>query len=372
MKQDQLYIGLISGTSMDGIDAALLECSDSYRVLATHFLAYPGNIQRSLVDLIQAHDRCTLDNLGTLDAQLGKLFAQAAVELLAKTSCTKEQIAAIGSHGQTVRHHPVTGNKGDAAYTLQIGDPNIIAETTGITTVADFRRRDMAAAGQGAPLVPAFHAAVFGKPGSELAVINIGGIANISVLAADGSVCGFDTGPGNCLMDQWAQRQFGQVCDRDSHIASSGHIDESLLRRLLDDPYFQLPSPKSTGPEYFNFDWLQPRLDKSTIKPEDVMRTLNQLTAASIAEAVTRLSPSPEHVYLCGGGVHNPVLMHALIAELPDTQLDTTDVLAINPDFVEAAAFAWFARQTILGLAVDLTRVTGAAQPRVLGGIYHG
>ncbi|MBN1378237.1 MAG: anhydro-N-acetylmuramic acid kinase [Gammaproteobacteria bacterium] len=370
MLNSTLYIGLMSGTSMDGVDAALVDFSDRCKILSTTFVAYPANIRNSLHELVQPDGLCVLDDLGNLDQWLGHLFGQAAVELIEQSGHSANQIAAIGSHGQTIRHRPSNYSSGHIPYTMQIGDPNVIAETTGITTVADFRRRDMAAGGQGAPLVPGFHAAVFGVAGEDRVIINIGGIANITVINADESIYGFDIGPGNCLMDRWTQQSFKLPYDTDGQLAAEGTISSELLQCLLEDPYFNQPHPKSTGPEYFNLNWLGEHLMELNVSQTDVLRTLNQLTAVTIADVIKHHSPNSSIAFCCGGGVHNSTLMNAIKSELPDVNIDTTAKIGIDPDFVEAAAFAWLAKQTLAKKPGNTPQVTGAGKTVILGGVY--
>jgi anhydro-N-acetylmuramic acid kinase len=371
MPHDSLYIGLMSGTSMDGIDAALVDFADGCRVLSTLYVTYPPNIRTALRDLVQHNGLCVLDELGSLDQWLGHLFGQSVIELLEQSHYSPEQITAIGSHGQTIHHRPPNSSSGHVPYTLQIGDPNVIVETTGITTVADFRRRDMAAGGQGAPLVPAFHAAVFGKAGQDRAIVNIGGIANISFINANASIYGFDIGPGNCLMDQWTQYAFKLPYDASGDLAAHGNLISGLLTRLLEEPYFRQPYPKSTGPEYFNLDWLREHLSSSDINQHNILKTLNQLTAVTIAEVIKHHAPTLEAAFFCGGGTHNSTLMASLKIELPDTYIDTTAALGVDPDFVEAAAFAWLAKQTLGKNPGNVPLVTGANKSVILGGIYY-
>lgn len=364
-----LYIGLMSGTSVDGIDAALVSISDDDRLqlLATHQHTLPEDVRTAILALMSpGHDE--LDREGGLDMQLGQLFADAVRELLAASGKTASQIRAIGSHGQTVRHRP----NARYPFTRQIGNPSAIAEFTGITTVADIRSRDMAAGGQGAPLVPAFHAAMFRKTGIPRAIVNIGGIANVTWLPGDISepVVGFDTGPGNTLLDQWIKRHRGELCDRDGHWAAGGVVQEGLLKRLLADAYFGESPPKSTGREHFHLDWVARALEGRE-SPQDIQATLAELTARSIGSALLQQLPSrPREVYLCGGGVHNRDLVARLSRTLGDVPLATTATLGIDPDWVEAAAFAWFAHRTLAGQPGNLPSVTGARHPAVLGGIY--
>ena len=365
------YIGLMSGTSVDGIDAALVSIppAGGFAVVATHQHPLPDTVRLAIQSLMQPGTN-EIDREGELDMQLGGLFAEATAALLRKSGMPPSQIRAIGSHGQTIRHRPQAAH----AFSRQIGNPSVIAETTGITTVADFRARDMAAGGQGAPLVPAFHAALFRKAGANRAIVNIGGIANITWLAGDArtEVIGFDTGPGNTLLDLWTKQQLGRAYDQDGAWASSGKVLPALLTRLLDDSYFRQRPPKSTGREHFHLEWLAHHL-ASNEAPQDVQATLAELSARSIADALRRLLPgTPQEVYVCGGGAHNRDLRVRLQAALGQIPLATTAALGLDPDWVEAAAFAWLAHQTLAGHPGNLPSVTGARRPVVLGGIYLG
>jgi anhydro-N-acetylmuramic acid kinase len=278
-------------------------------------------------------------------------------------------VRAIGSHGQTLLHRP----RGDAPFTMQIGDPNLIAERCGIDVVADFRRRDMAAGGEAAPLAPAFHAAAFGRAGESVAVANIGGIGNVTLIDPQGHVLGFDTGPGNCLMDLWAKRTLGEPFDRDGALAAAGRVDEALLERLLAEPYLALPYPKSTGRELFNAAWLEPLMGDARLAAADVQATLSEYTARTLTDAVTRLAGlDPSALYVCGGGAFNGELMRRLQLRLPRARVADTGVLGIPPDQVEAALFAWLAHRRIENLPGSLPSVTGARGPRVLGALYSG
>ena len=366
-----LYLGLISGTSADGIDVALCSFDPAPVLHAAATVRYPDALRQRILDLAQGDGRIALDELGTLDVEIARAFAVAALQLLQQHGLDASAVAALGSHGQTVRHRP----DGDAPYTLQLGDPNVIAEATGITTVADFRRRDMAAGGQGAPLAPAFHAAMLGHSGTTRVVVNLGGIANITVLPGDVAkpIIGFDTGPANCLLDAWAEVHLGQPFDRDGAFATSGHVDSGLLARCLTDPYFELPPPKSTGREVFHASWLQRHLAAATIAPADVQATLLALSARTVAAAIRRHAPDARDVLVCGGGVHNPALLAALAAELAPLPVRSVAARGIDPDFVEAMLFAWLARERLAGRPVaDVARVTGARAARVLGAVYFG
>lgn len=360
------FIGLMSGTSMDAIDAALVRFkAGAPQLIAHHSQPLPAEIRPAIMRLATGQ-LVTAAAIGALDTQLGECFANAALALLQHAKITPDAVTAIGSHGQTLFHSPNT----TPAFSWQIGDPNIIAERTGITTVADFRRRDIAAGGQGAPLVPAFHQAVFGKSGCARAVVNIGGIANVTLLAGDANPTrGFDTGPGNCLLDAWCERHLGQNFDRDGAWGAGGKVNETLLQRLLADPYFSAAPPKSSGREYFNLDWLaRQQLDDTA---QNIQATLCALTAESISAAIKHQAPATQEVYVCGGGARNGALMQQLAARLgKNIRLDTTLALGVDPGWVEAMAFAWLAKQTIEHRPGNLPGVTGARRPVILGAIY--
>ena len=360
------FLGLISGTSVDGIDAALVRFAPRLDVVAARTFPLDAALSAEVLRVSQSDAQLSLDDLGRLDTRVGEAFAAAANALIAESGIGRARIAAIGSHGQTLRHSPT----GPAPFTLQVGDASVIAERTGITTVADFRRRDVAAGGQGAPLVPAFHAAVFGGAGVERAVLNLGGIANLTLLPVDGPVRGFDTGPANGLMDAWHLRERGTRFDRNGDYARSGTVIADLLARLLADPWLALPPPKSTGRDQFHLAWLQSHLADSTPAAADVQATLCEFSAASIADALRREQPATTELLACGGGVHNALLLERLRAHLPGVRLDTTAAHGLDPDFVEAAAFAWLAAQTLAGHPGNLPAVTGARGPRVLGAIH--
>jgi anhydro-N-acetylmuramic acid kinase len=363
-----LFLGLISGTSADGIDVALARFDQAPCLHAALTQPYPDDLRRRILALAQGDGRIALDELGALDVEIAHGFAMAANALLQREGIVAGSVTALGSHGQTVRHRP----QQTPPYTLQLGDPSVIAEITGIATVADFRRRDIAAGGQGAPLAPAFHAAMLARDGIDRVVLNLGGIANITILD-DERLRGFDTGPASCLLDAWAQEQLGEPFDRNGAFAARGKVDEALLTRLLDEPYFAAAAPKSTGREVFHLDWLRLCLSMSRATPVDVQATLVELTARSIANAVRAHAPSAREVLVCGGGVHNPVLMRAIAVALAPIAVASTATRGIDPDFVEAMAFAWLARERMLGHAPEnVCNVTGARGARVLGGIYFG
>lgn len=354
---------------MDAIDAVLVNFeAGTPRLLAHHSLALDDTLRADLTKLQQPGND-ELNRTARLDIQMARLFADSVMALLKEAGCQADEIIAIGSHGQTIRHIP----DGDFPTSFQIGDPNLIAELTGITTVADFRRRDMAAGGQGAPLVPAFHNQVFRSDGVNRIIINIGGIANITVLPANtvDSVIGFDTGPGNGLMDIWIHKHHGKNFDHKGEWAAKGEVIPALLAGMLEDPYFALPAPKSTGKEYFHLDWLERHANKK-MSGEDVQATLCELTAASISNAIKQVAPVTNEIYICGGGVHNPSLMERLTELVKPATVSSTDKLGVSPDWVEAICFAWLAKQTLHQQPSNLPSVTGAKHAVVLGGIFWG
>ncbi|MEQ8205358.1 MAG: anhydro-N-acetylmuramic acid kinase [Woeseia sp.] len=365
-----LYIGLISGTSMDGIDAALVELNDaSCRVITAKTYTYAKELRDTLLHLSRRPDECTIDVVGRIDHWIAESFRDAALSVIRQGGATAEGITAIGSHGQTLRHKP----RADRPFTLQLGDPNIIAAGTGITTVADFRRRDLAEGGEGAPLAPAFHAWAFSSQEKRV-ILNIGGFANVTVLdGANGGVSGFDTGPGNSLMDAWCLLHTGKPYDENGDWASSGTVDVSLLNRMLSDDYFALPPPKSTGFEYFDHAWLTQHLDSgSDRRVNDVQATLCELTARTIADAVNTHAASAKDVLVCGGGVHNQHLMRRLQDNLPNQRVASTTTAGVEPDWIEAAAFAWLAARRLANLPGNIPTVTGARAPAILGGVFSG
>jgi anhydro-N-acetylmuramic acid kinase len=362
-----MYVGLMSGTSMDSIDAVLLSVeAAAMRLRATSAHAWPAALQARLRHAAEHPKETSIAQFGALDAEVAEEFATAARQLLHAARVDTCAVRAIGSHGQTILHQP----RGSPPFTLQIGDPNILAERLGIDVVADFRRRDVAAGGEGAPLMSAFHLAAFGQPGQTRAVVNIGGIANVTLLQADGSVLGFDTGPGNCLLDSWARRSLGLPLDRNGAWAASGAIDASLLKHMLADPYFALAPPKSTGRDTFSDPWLAQLLGSSARDPADVQATLAELTARTIAAAITAAAPT--RLLVCGGGAFNAHLMRRLSLALPAVELCTTAEHGIAPEHVEAAGFAWLAHQFLSGLPGNIPSVTGARHPVPLGGLYRG
>ena len=361
-----LFIGLMSGTSVDGIDAALVRFAPQLQLMFARTYPLPEALAAQVLEISQARVAISLDNIGELDTRLGQALAGAANALLTDSQTERATVRAIGSHGQTLRHQP----SGTAPFTLQAGDGNVIAEATGITTVADFRRRDVAAGGQGAPLVPAFHAAMLRDDKEDRAVLNIGGIANLTLLSRDGATRGFDTGPGNGLMDAWCLRHRKERFDRNGAFAASGQANPALLDRLLEEPWLALPPPKSTGRDQFHLPWLAEKLAGLSLSPEDVQASLCRFTAQSIAQALLSQMPACARVLVCGGGVHNLQLMLDLAQALPDTRIESTAQHGLDPDFVEAMAFAWLARETLAGRPGNIPAVTGARGPRVLGTIY--
>jgi anhydro-N-acetylmuramic acid kinase len=370
MPNESFYIGLISGTSLDGIDAALVDFSNLKPRLHTALhTPYPASLLRELRGLCQPGSN-EIDRLGELDRRVGLAFAEAVQALLIKAGIKGERISAIGSHGQTVRHRPGA----DHPFTLQIGDPNTLAEETGITTVGDFRRRDMAAGGEGAPLVPAFHQALLRVPNKARIVLNLGGIANITCLPPqdEGRVTGYDTGPANTLLDSWIARHQSLAFDDQGTWASSGELNEKLLQLLLDDPYFSMAPPKSTGTEYFNLAWLDSHLQEPPLSAVDVQRTLVELSAYTVADAIRHEGYEQAQVLVCGGGAYNLFLLRRLREHLPSASVDTTASQGLAPDWIEAMAFAWLARQTLSGLSGNLPSVTGARHAVPLGAIYPG
>ena len=360
------YIGVMSGTSLDGVDV-VLAVIDQHSVAQLASLSWPIPIAlKEAVLAVCQGQPLTLSQLGQLDNRLGHLFADAILALMAQEKLAAQDIVAIGCHGQTVWHEPT----GDAPHTLQIGDNNIVAARTGVSVVGDFRRRDMALGGQGAPLVPAFHQALLADPSERRMILNIGGIANLSLLIPGQPVRGYDTGPGNMLMDVWIWRSLGKPYDKDAEWANEGRVILPLLQDMLSDPYFAAPAPKSTGREYFNYGWLAQFLARYPgLRAQDVQATLTELTAVTISEQVL-LSGGCERLLVCGGGSRNPLVMARLAGLLAGTEVATTDEYGISGDDMEALAFAWLAWRTVAGLPGNLPSVTGASQASVLGAIF--
>jgi anhydro-N-acetylmuramic acid kinase len=353
----------MSGTSLDGVDAALVDlCGERPQLRATYYLPYPQDLREQLLDLHAAgHDE--LHRTALLGNRLARLYADAVCGLLETGSIAAEEVVAIGCHGQTLRHQPSSG------YTLQIGNPALVAELTGITTVADFRSRDVAAGGQGAPLVPAFHDSLFRDSSRRRVILNLGGIANLTVLAPGAATRGFDCGPANLLLDAWIGRHRADSYDAGGAWARSGSALPELLGRLLAHRFFKVAPPKSCGREDFSLSWLETHLTGSE-DPADVQATLAALTAAGVADAISSWCGSVDELIVCGGGAHNRTLLEMLGERLPATRIESTAALGVSPDWVEAIAFAWLAQRVLKGLPGNLPEVTGARGPRLLGAIY--
>ena len=365
------FMGLMSGTSLDGVDVviAAINLANKFSLLDAKTYPIPEQLKKDLLALSQEQQANELDRYAELDVQMGQLFADCCQHLLQKNNIKSEQIHAIGSHGQTLRHYP------DSPYptTLQIGDPNIIAQKNNITTIADFRRRDMAAGGQGAPLVPPFHRALFSDDIKNRVVLNIGGIANLTFLpAAHETILGYDTGPGNGLMDDWCVRYFNCAYDRSGQLASQGQVNKTLLSQMLSEPFFSKPVPKSTGREYFSYQWIEAQLEKAAdnITPIDTLATLLELSCQSITKEIKALSIPIDELLVCGGGVKNDQLIERMQELLPDVKVASTEAFGLHPDWVEASAFAWLAHQTLNGLTSNLPSVTGAREDVILGAIW--
>ncbi|MHB1514073.1 anhydro-N-acetylmuramic acid kinase [Acidiferrobacter sp.] len=364
------YIGLMSGTSADGVDAVCVELGEkeaSVAIRAHYYERYPEALRARLLALMTPGPD-EIDRAGVIEVELAEIFAAVSLEVCRRAGLATTAIRAIGSHGQTIRHRP----EGPHGFTLQIGDPSRVAERTGIAVVADFRRRDMAAGGQGAPLVPAFHQWLFQHPQKTRAIVNIGGIANVTLIpgqTAEEPILGFDTGPGNALLDAWIQVQTGAAQDTDGCFAARGQCQADLLARLCADPYFTAKAPKSTGREHFTLSWVEERIHSlgRVLGAADVQATLTELTAVTIAEA---LAPHhPAEIFLCGGGTANPILT-GLVAQATGKPVRTTRELGLDPQLVEPVAFAWLARQTIEGRPGNAPSATGARHPAILGGVY--
>lgn len=353
----------MSGTSLDGIDVALVDLSQAApNLVSSHFQPYPQPLKETLLTLHHvSHNE--LHHTHIVANQLAREYADATLTLLKKAGVSNKHVQAIGCHGQTVRHRPEHG------YTIQLNNAALLAELTGIHVVSDFRSRDIAAGGQGAPLVPAFHDKVLRLPKIHRAILNIGGIANLTNLSPDGAVIGFDSGPGNLLMDAWVTLHQGKHYDHDGIWASNGKVIHALLQRLLTEPFFTACPPKSTGRDLFNLAWLQRHLIGNEA-PVDVQATLLALTGDSIASAVQRFCAGTEEIYLCGGGAHNETLALHLQRALPQCRIQKSEVLGIAADWMEAIAFAWLAQQTLHLHPANLPAVTGAKHPCVLGAIY--
>jgi anhydro-N-acetylmuramic acid kinase len=369
MADTNYYIGLMSGSSLDGVDTVLVDLTDDKNpiVQATTQVALPADIRATLLNAYQTP--IDLAQAARLDSQLGELFAKSVLRLLTQCRLSAQDIRAIGSHGQTIYHAP----NERYPYTIQLGAPSVIAALTQITTVAHFRGQDLAYGGQGAPLAPLFHRHVFADSEETRVIVNIGGMANITWLSPQEPMRGFDTGPGNVLSDLWYQQHQQGPYDIDGQWAGSGKIHSGLLDQLLATDYFQQPPPKSTGREQFNLPWLRQHLTalNQDVAAADVQATLVELTARSIAQGIDALPTPPASVIVCGGGAYNHYLMRRLQHHLASATLVSSEQHGILPDWVEAAAFAWFAHQTLARTPQDLTHITGSSQPHILGGIYH-
>ncbi|MHA6495477.1 anhydro-N-acetylmuramic acid kinase [Pseudomonas borbori] len=358
------YLGVMSGTSLDGLDIALIEQTNRTSLLATHYMPMPALLRADMLALC-ATGPDEIARAAIAEQQWVRLAAQGIALLLQQNSLTPSDIRAIGSHGQTIRHEPSQG------FTVQIGNPALLAELTGICVVGDFRRRDLAAGGQGAPLVPAFHESLFATAKGPRAVLNLGGFSNLTLLEASKPVQGFDCGPGNVLLDAWVHRHRGEAYDRDGAWAASGHVQPLLLKVFLNDPFFSTQGPKSTGRELFNLAWLDRQLRQfPTIAAADVQATLLELTACSVVDALTTAQAGTAELLVCGGGARNGALMGRLAALLPNCKVTSTQAYGVPADWVEAMAFAWLAHCCLEGLPANRPSVTGARGLRVLGAIY--
>ncbi len=366
----ELYIGLMSGTSMDGIDTALVEFNQNkITLVGSHNHNIPADLKKTLQQLSLNSAETNIDMLGEADTHLGKIFADAVIHLLKKTNISAKDVTAIGSHGQTIRHRPDLKNN----FSMQIGDANRISYLTGITTVADFRRKDMAAGGQGAPLTPAFHQQVFSSQDENRGVLNIGGISNLTYLPKDKKqhCFGFDSGPGNMLMDAWIQKHKNKNFDKNGDWAASAKADKDFVNLLMRDKFILTPPPKSTGREHYHLHWLTSQLTSfENLSSAQIQASLCQFTCNSIAYAIEQNMPDIDTLIVCGGGVHNSHLMSLLKTRLHNINTQPSDNFGISADWLEAIAFAWLARQTIQNLSGNIPEVTGAAQKLVLGAIY--
>ena len=359
-----LYIGVMSGTSLDGLDIALIEHAPAIKLIATHYIPMPESLRAELLGLC-ASGPDEIARSAIAQQHWVTLAAQGINTLLDQQNLKPEDIRAIGSHGQTIRHEPARG------FTVQIGNPALLTELTGITVVSDFRSRDVAAGGQGAPLVPAFHEALFEAQPGNRAVLNVGGFSNLSLIEPGKPVAGFDCGPGNVLLDAWIHQQRGDHFDRDGQWAASGKVEKTLLNELLSDPFFVTKGPKSTGREVFNLPWLAKHLSHlPAFAAEDVQATLLELTALTIIESLQSAQSDTRELLICGGGAHNAALMARLANLLPNAKVSSTVAYGVDPDWVEAMAFAWLAHCCLEGIAANRPSVTGARGLRVLGAIY--
>jgi len=371
-----LYLGVMSGTSLDAIDCAIVEFdnTNNYKLIHHYSHLIPEKDRALLLSLTQTQQD-EINLLAQMDVRLGELIAKSCIETLKQANIKSTQITAIGSHGQTIRHYP----QGSFTTSLQIGDANIICERTGIMTIADFRRRDMAAGGQGAPLVPPFHAAAFQHQSRSRCIVNIGGIANITCLPpssnSSNTIKGYDTGPGNTLMDIWCKKHLNCAYDNNGDLAASGNCIDEVLQKMISDNYFTMPFPKSTGREYFGFNWLNKFIRENTLLNQqqtklDILTTLTELTARSISKEINLTFPECKDVILCGGGAKNSYLVSRIQKHLPKIEIKPSDEFGIPSQWVESMAFAWIAKQTYEGLSSNLPSVTGAQHPVIQGAIY--
>ncbi|MDO7896539.1 anhydro-N-acetylmuramic acid kinase [Pseudomonas citrulli] len=359
-----LYIGVMSGTSLDGLDIALVELSPAINLVATHYIPMPASLRAELLELCSSGPD-EIARSAVAQQNWVTLAAKGINALLNEQRLKPEDITAIGSHGQTIRHEPARG------FTVQIGNPALLSELTGISVVSDFRSRDVAAGGQGAPLVPAFHEALFEERAGKRAVLNVGGFSNLSLIESGKPVAGFDCGPGNVLLDAWIHQQKGEHFDRDGQWAASGNVEPVLLKALLGDPFFVATGPKSTGREIFNLPWLTRHLSHlPSFAAENVQATLLELTAVTIVDSLRHAQSDTEELLVCGGGAHNQALMSRLASLLPQTRVSSTAAYGVDPDWVEAMAFAWLAHCCLQGIPGNRPSVTGARGLRVLGAIY--
>jgi anhydro-N-acetylmuramic acid kinase len=359
-----LYIGLMSGTSMDGIDAALVNL-DTNKLLSGMTKKYSKEVKKRIDEVLNS-SKLSLASICQLNTLIGQEFAQSANELLKKAKISSEEICAIGSHGQTICHN----TSSIIPYTLQLGCAHTISSLTGITVVADFRTRDLVNGGQAAPFAPLYHQELFAKETASIALINIGGITNITLLKGHEPAKGWDIGPGNCLMDAWIAQHQEKDYDEEGSWAKKGEIIIPLLKSLLADSSIVLPPPKSFGKEYFSLAWLDSYLKKSKYRPVDVQKTLAAFTAQTIADTIIKAPKTVDRVYLCGGGSHNKLLHQMIIDLLPGVVVQSSAEIGIDPDYLEAMLFAWLAAQTLNKKTLDLTAITGSKQPAILGAIY--
>ena len=396
MSNPEFYVGIMSGTSLDGIDTVLVQLAGGQvKLIGTYYQAYEQSLKHALLDLHHPASN-ELHRAQLTGNELARLYAATTAALLQKTSTLPQQVCGIGCHGQTIRHCP------DQGYTLQLGNAALLAELSGITVVIDFRSRDIAAGGQGAPLVPAFHDKMLHHPDIHRVIVNIGGISNLTDLPPDeatsgqsrqnirspeevaaaipapdararrvmAATTGFDCGPGNLLMDAWIAQHHGESYDKDGAWAASGKVIPALLQALLDEPFLHSKPPKSCGRDLFNLDWLNKKLHGSEA-PADVQATLLALTTHTIADAIRRFCSGAQEIYLCGGGAHNCALVSSLRQAMPQCRIALTDELGISADWMEAIAFAWLAQQSMQGQCASLPAVTGARHPCILGAIYQ-